>query len=121
MATITNTIKRAGAHILHEAFPQVSRENITLTGGNYKAGTVLGKLTASGKYKQLTPAASDGSQTAVMILYDAVDASAGDKPGVGHDYGVAVKDADLEWPAGITAAQKISAIASLRALGVKVK
>lgn len=121
MPTISNTTKRAGAHIMHEAFPQLSRENITVTGGNYKAGTVLGKVTASGKYKQLAPAASDGSQTAVMILFDSVDASAGDKPGVGHDYGVSVKDSDLEWPVGITAPQKAAAITNLRGLGVKVK
>lgn len=121
MPTINNTVKRAGAHILHELSPQLSRENITLTGGNYVAGTVLAKVTATGKYKQLAPAAADGTQTAVMILFDGVDASGGDKPGIGHDFGVVVKDSDLTWPAGITAPQKASAIASLRAQGVKVK
>ena len=47
-----------------------------------ETAAVLGKATASGKYKELDPAAVDGSEVAAGILYDAVDASAADAEGV---------------------------------------
>src|SRR3712207_5704258 len=62
-----------------------SREQVTLASGSNaagtvcKSGTVLGKITASGKYKPQTLAAVDGSQTAAGILLNEVDASAADK------------------------------------------
>lgn len=65
-----------------------SREQVTLlTGSNAagavtKSGTVLGKITASGKYKPHTLGAADGSQTAFAILLFDVDASASDKRAV---------------------------------------
>jgi hypothetical protein len=43
---------------------------------------VLGKITASGKYTEYSDGAADGSETAAAILYDNVDASAGDKDAV---------------------------------------
>lgn len=63
-----------------------SRDSITvLSGQNLVAGAVIAKVTASGKYVERANAAdvaSDGSETAVGILFDAVDASAGDTTGV---------------------------------------
>lgn len=47
-------------------------------------GTILGKITASGKYAVYADGASDGTQTAVGILAEYVDASGGDK--VSHMY-----------------------------------
>lgn len=41
-------------------------------------GTVLGKITASGKYQTSVAAAGDGSQTPSVILAKDIDASAGD-------------------------------------------
>ncbi len=38
-----------------------------------RKGLVLGKITASGKYKEYDPSASDGSETAALILVDEVD------------------------------------------------
>lgn len=62
------------------------RETITLKGGtDYPLGAVLGKITASGKYR-LSPAAQvvgdEGAETAVAVLIEAVDATAGDKTGL---------------------------------------
>lgn len=65
-----------------------SREQVTLLSGSNaagavtKSGTILGKITASGKYKPQTLAAADGSQTAAGILLFDVDASASDKRAV---------------------------------------
>ena len=38
-----------------------------------RKGLVLGKVAGSGKYKQYDPSAQDGSETAALILTDAVD------------------------------------------------
>jgi len=38
-----------------------------------RKGLVLGKVTASGKYKEYDPSAADGSETAVLILVDEAD------------------------------------------------
>lgn len=61
-----------------------SREQvIILTGsGVLKSGQVLGKITASGKYKPNTVAAADGSQTAAGILLYDVDATSADAKAV---------------------------------------
>lgn len=53
----------------------------TIVGGAFLRGTVLGMITASGKYTIALSAAADGSQTPVEILVDDVDASAGDALG----------------------------------------
>jgi hypothetical protein len=62
------------------------REVVTLKSGtNYALGSVLGQITASGKYR-LSPNAEvtgdEGAETAVAVLIEAVDATDGDKPGL---------------------------------------
>jgi hypothetical protein len=62
------------------------RETITLKAGTaYELGSVLGKITASGKYR-LSPAAQvvgdEGAETAIAVLIEAVDATGGDKTGL---------------------------------------
>jgi hypothetical protein len=60
-------------------------ERITLISGqNCLRGTVLGKITASGKYNKSLSAAVDGSQTPVAVLAEDCDASAGDKVTVAY-------------------------------------
>lgn len=46
--------------------------------GVLQRGTVLGKITASGKYTTALSASSDGSQTPVAILADYTDATSAD-------------------------------------------
>jgi len=60
---------------------QLVTDSVTITGGPYKRGTVLGEITASGKYTHCVKTATDGSQTPVAILVDDVDASASDQNG----------------------------------------
>jgi hypothetical protein len=63
----------AGEFVVSEGNGKISRETITvLSGETLEAGAVLGKVTASGKYKALDPAAVDGSEAAAGILYDAL-------------------------------------------------
>ncbi|HHY0811073.1 TPA: head decoration protein [Klebsiella pneumoniae] len=52
-----------------------------ITGGTYKRGTVLGVVTASGKYKLSVKTATDGSEKPAAILIDDVDASTTDQNG----------------------------------------
>lgn len=72
----------------------------------------------SGKYVQLDLTATDGSEVAKGILYDAVDASSADAPGVAHLRDCEVNAAELVWPDGITTNQKTAALAQLAELGI---
>lgn len=58
------------------------------------------------RWKEYNPANSDGSQFAAGVLYDAVDATGGDKPGVAIVRDAEVRDSDLQWFSGANAGQK---------------
>jgi hypothetical protein len=105
-----------------EETPQLfSRDAITLLAGSGDliTGTVLGKITASGKYTVLDPDNSDGSEHAAGILLLDTDASGSDDVEataiVRH---ATVADSGLTWPALITAGQKLTAIAELDAIHI---
>lgn len=85
MPIITSAMFRPAEFILSEASGQRSRENITVTqaGAALKSGTVLGKITASGKYVPYATGASNGSQVAAGILYSPLAAATGDVKAVG--------------------------------------
>ncbi|MFN7226854.1 MAG: head decoration protein [Holosporales bacterium] len=93
-----------GDLLKYEAPNLFSRESITVAAGaNLSLGTVLGRVTASGKYVILAPAASDGSQTAAAVLLgDAAAASADAKGLILARHGI-VADHALVWPGSITA------------------
>jgi hypothetical protein len=57
---------------------QFVTDSVTITGGPFVRGSVLGKITASGKYTLALSASSDGSQTPAAILADYADGSAAD-------------------------------------------
>ena len=63
-------------------YPVVGRKVTILSGQNVARGSVLGKITASGKFILSDDGAVDGSQTPDVILAEDVDASGGDKEGV---------------------------------------
>jgi hypothetical protein len=81
MTTLTEG-KHAAEFLLSEASGERSREQVVLssTAAALVAGTVLGKVTASGEYVAYATGASDGSETAVAILFDnAADLAADQK------------------------------------------
>ncbi len=85
MATplVLQNFMRDGEFLQSEANGYESRENIIVEGGTGGAGvvypgTVMGKITASGKYVPCLVAAGDGSQTAAGILWGYTDATNGD-------------------------------------------
>lgn len=81
--TVFTEGRHAGEFIISEGNGWISREGVTIvTGQNLAAGTVLGKIAVSGKYAAYSNAAVDGTEVAAGILFEAVDATSADKPGV---------------------------------------
>lgn len=119
---MTTKIQNAGTgeFILSEASGTRSRDTGVITGGIYPAGTVLGKVTASGEYTQLAPSKSDGSEKASAVLYAAVDASSDVKAVV------IVRDAEIDkgllvFESAVTDAQKTGAVTALQSLGLIIR
>lgn len=120
MAVQTEAV-HTGEFILSEANGSLSREEVTITGGSFVAGQVLGKVTASGKYTDHDPAAVDGSENAVAILYDAVDASSADQDGVVIIRNAEVNNLLLTWKTGIAANDKAAGVTNLALTNVIVR
>ena len=120
MATQTET-RHAGEFLISEMNGYGSREEVTiLSGQNLAAGSILGKITSGGKYKAYDNALSDGAQSAAGILYDAVDASGGDKIAA-----VIVRNAEVDgdvinWGA-MTGGDITAGVADLLTLGIIVR
>jgi hypothetical protein len=113
-----------GDLLKYELNANYSRETVTLKAGtNYALGSVLGRITASGKYR-LSPAAvvggDEGAETAAAILIEAVDASGGDKTGLVIARGpTIVSKAALIFDASVDQpAEKIAKNAQLTAAGI---
>jgi Bacteriophage lambda head decoration protein D len=75
MPVIATDTLRFSNTVKHEYAPSQAfcREQLTVneaTAKTYAIGAVLGKVTATGKYKLVDPAASDGSQTAVAVVIE---------------------------------------------------
>lgn len=120
MSILTET-NHAGGFLVWEVLRDYTRETVTIASGAGKLepGTVLGKITTSGKFTKLTPAATNGSQNAAGILWAGVDASAADSPGVVVLRGPAlVNRHEIIWPEGASEAQITAATTALGALGI---
>ena len=84
-----------GDVLKYEVNPNYTREAVTLLEGtNYPVGSVLGRITASDKYKLATSGGSDGAQTAAAVLLYAVDATLGDAIGIVVARGPAIVSRD---------------------------
>jgi len=106
--------------VLKREFDQLhNREQVTIDTGNLVCGTVLGKITASGKYVLHDNAAADGSQNAAAVLLQDADASSADVTAVALVRGPAVVAlGKLTFKSGITEGNKTAAVAALAALGI---
>lgn len=97
MTTFTEG-QHAGEFLISEAAGTRSRETVTiLSGQNLSAGAVLA-VNGDGKYLEIDPDASDGTETAAAVLYDAVDATDGDAEGVAIVRDAEVRQSSLQWP-----------------------
>lgn len=83
MTILTESV-RAGEFIIAEGNGSISREEVTISAaaGALVAGTVMGKITASGKYVAYANGAADGSEVAAGILYAPAPDLAADQSGV---------------------------------------
>ena len=72
-----------GDVLKYELNPNFTRESVTLLAGvAYPVGAVLGRITASGKYKLATSGGTDGAQNAAAVLLYATDATEADQNAV---------------------------------------
>jgi hypothetical protein len=119
--TVFNQPPTMGDVLKYEVNPNYTRETITLlTGMPYPVGSVLGRITLSGKYKLATSGGSDGAQTATAVLLYAVDATLADATGIVVARGPAiVSRAALAYDATVDDAAKITTkIGQLAAAGI---
>ena len=123
MASFTEA-RHAGSFILSEGPGHYSRENITILSGEGKlvAGQVIGKVTATGKYRSADPVNADGSQGAAAILFDAVDATSADAIAVAIVRGAEVNGNLLTYDAAVDdAPKKATQIAALKTATIIVR
>ena len=121
MATLTEGT-HAGEFIVSEGNGHISRKAITvLSGEDLVAGAVLGIVTASGKYAEHDPGDATGLEDAVAILFEAVDATAGDTDGVAISRMAEVNGDEIVWITGIIAGDKTDGITSLETVDIIVR
>lgn len=128
MAVIATEGKRYSDVVAYEFKPDVghNRDMVVCNeaaGTTYPIGTVLGRVTASGKYKRAVQTASDGSQVAAAIVLneDVVLTAATDKLVKVLRFGPAgVKKAGLVLDATYDQPAEFAAVyAALEALGIR--
>ncbi|MFS8051589.1 head decoration protein [Rhizobium sp. BR 317] len=110
--------------LVTEAPGYISRDVITIASGAgvLQPGTVVGKITASGKYIPSVPAASDGSQIAAGIIGYRVDATSADATVTAFTRTCEVNGKHLTRDVSIDTAPEIATQnAQLAALGISVR
>ena len=110
-----------GDVLKYEVNPNYTREVVTLLQGMpYPVGSVLGRITTSGKYKLSTSGGADGAQTASAVLLYAVDATLADATGIVVARGPSiVSRAGLAYDATVDDAAKITTkLGQLAAVGI---
>lgn len=117
--------RHTGEFIISEANGQLSRDNVTVTvpaATKFQPGTVLGQVTATGKYVAFDETASDGRENAAGVLYgecnneDGVGAT--DVAAAVVNMNAEVREADLIW---VNDADDAQGLADLLALGIKAR
>jgi hypothetical protein len=115
--------RHAGEFLLSEANGQLSRDTVVLAASQtLEAGAVLGRVTANGQYKAYAPAASDGTETAVAILWEGTTTGASETRKVGVITNTAeVLESALVFTAAMSTPNKDAAIADLEAQFIKAR
>lgn len=122
MPTISQP-KNLGDLLKYEAPNLYSREQDTVAAAqNLALGTVVARDTATAKLKAFDPLASDGSEIAIGVLGNDVNATLIDREDaiLIARHAIVARGA-LIWPSGITPTQKAAAEAHLTVLGVLVR
>lgn len=126
--TVLTEGRHPGEFIVNEAPGTYCREVIVIASGSGKIepNTVLGKVTASGKYKPATATevvGSEGSEVAAAINIYGVDATSADKEVTAFVRGPAEVNGNcLVYDATVdTAPEKAAKVAELLAIGIVVR
>ncbi len=111
-----------GEFIVSEANGYRSREVVTVdNGADLVAGTVLGKITAGGKYIACDQDAGDGSDTAAGVLYADAAAASAEVQAVAIVRDAEVNREDLTFAAANDAGEITELIGDLKAIGIIVR
>lgn len=124
MATVLTQGRNPAEFIMSEANGQLSRDNIVIVSGAgvVKPGTVLGKITASGKYTPSPATGADGSQTGVAICIYGCDATSADQKVSAITRNAEVNGKTLEYGATVNDdAKKLAKATQLAAVGIIVR
>ena len=79
VSIIVADAQQSGAFVLSEADFFRSRDQVTVAqSGPLSNGTVLGQITATGKYVASSSTATDGSEIASAVLWEDIDATLSD-------------------------------------------
>ena len=115
--------KNVGDLLKYEAPNLYSRDQDTVAAAqNLPLGTVVGRETATAKLKAIDPSATDGTEIAVGVLGNDIDATLIDREdAILIARHAIVARSVLVWPTGITAAQKAAAVAQLEVRGILVR
>ncbi|MBB4859638.1 hypothetical protein HNO88_002967 [Novosphingobium chloroacetimidivorans] len=125
MPAVTFENRRDGCYLGESAALNIINEEIVVASGQgvLFPGTVIAKITASGKYGIHDTALSDGSQLPAnaVILFNRVDATSADVKAVASVRGPATINGNmLTYKAGMSNAAKIAARNALRVKGLAV-
>jgi uncharacterized protein YbjQ (UPF0145 family) len=123
MALVATCPRLAHDWLKHENDPNLHRETVVVVSGagNLLTGTVLGKVTATGKYKPYDNDASDGSQTAIGVLVYDADATDADAAVVVLKRSAEVWAERLQWASTVATGEKAPAYTELAAVGIIVR
>ena len=116
MTVLTETIHQ-GEYLISEANGFRSREAVTVTvvgTDPYLSGTLLGKITATGKYIKYLNGAVDGSQAVAAILWNEL-------PGVAGDAKATVHVRDCEVMGAKLTGSDANGLVDMAALGIIVR
>ena len=104
-----------------------SRDTVVVTvpaNTTYAAGTILGKITSSGKFVRHDAAAVNGSELEAGVLFETITNTAGsgvDSSAVNFARDAEVNGHELTYEVGADAPQIIVSDAALKALGIIVR
>lgn len=116
--------KYPGEFLLAEMPGTISRDDVTVTvpaDTTLNPGTVLGQVSATGKYVPFDDAASDGREDAAGVLFGKLvndTVAPVDETAAIVNWSAEVRSADLEWEVGV---DESKGLADLAALGVKAR
>ena len=120
--TTANEPKNLGDLLKFEEESFYSRDEVTVAAGQTLAlGAVVGRNTTSGEVAVLDPSVTDGTEIAIGVMAEDVDATAASTPAVMIARHALVARQALEWPTEITAEQIATALSQLESRGIVVR